>query len=102
MLSVLRMTSIAFVLSCVMYLTTASSHTHTRTTGETAGIDFAYFHRLHDDAASNLASQCSVWREKGQSLETLVEQRQQQQEDGEEEVSHLIEGVCVGVGVCRI
>ena len=41
-------------------------------TADTAkeGIDFPYFHRLHDDVATDFSQRCSDWREKSDSVQS--------------------------------
>ncbi|CAI8038843.1 Disks large-associated protein 5 [Geodia barretti] len=65
------------------------------------GTDFVYFHRLHDDVETHLATQCSVWKEKSESLEALIQEETQSQEDA----AHLVEavdGIRVTVGQAEL
>ena len=68
-----------------LHLLFSSPNTHTAG----GGTDFVYFHRLHDDVETHLATQCSVWKEKSESLEALIQEETQSQEDA----AHLVEGL---------
>jgi hypothetical protein len=65
------------------------------------GTDFVYFHRLHDGVETHLATQCSVWKEKSYSLEAVIQEETQNQED----TAHLVEavdGIRVTVGQAEL
>ena len=66
------------------------AHTHT---AQEQRLDFPYFHRLHDDVVDELTGRCNDWKMKSESLQTSMDQREEE-EDNDGEKRHIDDGGC--------
>ena len=67
-------------------------HVHTHTAKEQR-LNFPYFHRLHDDVVNELTGRCNDWKMKSESLQTSMDQREEE-EDNDREKRHIDDGGC--------
>ena len=74
------------------------AHTHT---AQEQRLDFPYFHRLHDDVVDELTGRCNDWKMKNESLQTSMDQREEEEEDNDGEKRHTFDdGGCRCMFVC--
>ena len=81
------------------------AHTHIIYTAKEQRHDFPYFHRLHDDVVDELTVRCNDWKMKNESLQTSMDQREEEEEYNDGEKRHIDDGwfrcLFVWVWVCQ-